>query len=61
MARIVHELKSSLIHAAYPRGGGDFMKYSNVLGVSKENMVDSRANEQFTTFDSLLAKVKDDK
>ena len=45
-------LKTSLITAAYPRGGGDHLK-SDILGVRKDEIPNSRAMDKYKSFISL--------
>ena len=52
MKNLMDNLKSNLISAAYPRGGGEHLQ-KDVLGVAKENIVDTRAHDKYKSFKSL--------
>lgn len=52
MKNLMDNLKSNLISAAYPRGGGEHLK-SDILGVKKDAIPDSRALDKFRSFKSL--------
>lgn len=53
MKAIMGTLKDNLISAAYPRGGGEHLKYSTVIGVPKDEVPNSRAKDKYTSFQSL--------
>lgn len=53
MKAIMGTLKENLISAAYPRGGGEHLKYSTVIGVPKDDVPNARAKDKYTSFQSL--------
>lgn len=53
MKAIMGNLKDNLIAAAYPRGGGEHLKFERVIGVPKDKIPDARAKDKYTSFKSL--------
>ena len=59
MQSVMQNLKTNLITAAYPRGGGEHLRFREVLGVRGNLLPDFRGMDNYKSFQSLKTFAED--